>query len=99
MEKLSYSLIYLGPKPNPTLNRPSQPSLSLLHTRGPGEAQWPAGARAGLVFLMKTRLSRTLPPPTKNPPSANRNAVETSIGDNVGAVFLLRTIREQNPYK
>jgi hypothetical protein len=99
MEKLSYSLIYLGPKPNPTPNRPSRPPLFLFHTRGPGEAQWPVGARARLVFLTKTRPSSTLPPPTENPPSANRNPVQTSIGDSVGAIFLLRTIGEQNPYK
>jgi hypothetical protein len=68
MENLSYSLIYLGLKPNPTPNRPP---LFLFHACGPGEAQWPAGAHAELVFLVKTRSSRTLPPPTKNPPSAN----------------------------
>jgi hypothetical protein len=37
MEKLSYSLIYLGPKPNPTPNRPSWPPLFLFHMHGPGK--------------------------------------------------------------
>jgi hypothetical protein len=44
MEKLSYSLIYLGSKPSPTPNRPSQPPLFLFHAPGlakPAAAQLP----------------------------------------------------------
>jgi hypothetical protein len=42
MEKLSYSLIYLGPKPNPTSNQLSRPALFLFHTHGPAK---PAAAQ------------------------------------------------------
>jgi hypothetical protein len=50
-------------------------------------------------FPVKTWPSRIFPSPTKNPPNPNRNSFQTLIGDSVGAVFLLRVISKQNPYK
>ncbi len=35
MEKLSYSLLYLGLKPNPTPNRLNRPSHFMFHPRVP----------------------------------------------------------------
>jgi hypothetical protein len=61
---------------------------------------WPSGRhKQDFSFPMKTWPSRIVPSPTKNPTNPNRNSVQTLIGDSVGAVFLLRTIYKQNPYK
>jgi hypothetical protein len=47
MEKLSYSLPYLGPKPNPTPNWPNRPPRFLFHLRV--LAIGPARPSAGLA--------------------------------------------------
>jgi hypothetical protein len=99
---LFYSLYSLGP--NLCLfSKPAQsasfPILLGSLIPWPSAAQWLARARAGLVFPVKTWPSRIFPSPTENPLNPNRNLVQTSTGDSVGAVFLLRAIGKQNPYK
>jgi hypothetical protein len=56
-------------------------------------------SRAGLVFLAETLPSWTHHTPTENPPRTNRNWIQTSTGDSIGAVNLSYMIGEQNPYK
>jgi hypothetical protein len=102
LERFIYSLYSLGP--NLCLfSKPAQvasfPILLSSPFPWPSAAQWPARASAGLVFPVKTWLSRIFPSPTENPTNLNRNSVQTSIGDSIGAIFLLRAISKQNPYK
>jgi hypothetical protein len=101
----NFPIHYTGHGPKPQVFLQTGPVGLLLHSplwpglvAWPG-AQWPAWAHAGLIFLVETWPRRILSSPTKNPPNPNRNPIQTSIGDSVGVIFLLRRIREQNPYK